>query len=48
MFEFEWDEAKRVWDRGADDKVMQASEEKLDTIASFVGERLLRAPILPV
>jgi hypothetical protein len=43
-----WDEAKRVWDRGADDKVMQASEEKLDSIASFVGERLLRAPILPV
>jgi hypothetical protein len=43
-----WDEAKRVWDRGADDKVMRASEEKLDVIASFVGERLLRAPVLPV
>jgi len=43
-----WDEAKRVWERGASDKVMQASAEKLDVIAAFVGERLLRAPVLPV
>jgi hypothetical protein len=43
-----WDEAKRVWECGADDKVMQASAEKLDAIAAFVGERLLRAPVLPV
>lgn len=43
-----WDEAKRVWDRGADDTVMQSSADKLDVIASFVGEQLLRAPVLPV
>jgi hypothetical protein len=43
-----WDEAKKVWHQGADDKVRQASEERLDSIAAFVGERLLRAPVLPV
>jgi hypothetical protein len=43
-----WDEAKRVWERGADDKVLRASEEKLDAIASLVGQGLLRIPVLPV
>jgi hypothetical protein len=43
-----WDEAKRVWERGADDKVLRASEEKLDAIASLVGQGLLRVPVLPV
>ena len=42
-----WDEAKRVWERGATPEVFAASERKLDAIATFIGERLLRTP-LPV
>jgi uncharacterized protein DUF5995 len=42
-----WDEAKRVWHRGATDDVVAASEARLDSIATFIGERLLRTP-LPV
>jgi hypothetical protein len=40
----------QLWrsDQGADDKVLQASEEKLDPIAALVGERLLRAPAPPI
>jgi hypothetical protein len=42
-----WDEAKRVWERGATPEVFAASERRLDAIATFIGERLLRTP-LPV
>jgi hypothetical protein len=42
-----WDEAKRVWGRGAGDEVMAASEARLDAISACIGERLLRTP-LPV
>jgi hypothetical protein len=42
-----WDEAERVWRRGAGPQVCAASEERLDAIATFIGERLLRTP-LPV
>ncbi|HYH29169.1 MAG TPA: DUF5995 family protein [Pseudonocardia sp.] len=42
-----WEEAQRVWERGATPEVCAASEERLDTIAAFIGERLLRTP-LPV
>jgi hypothetical protein len=42
-----WNEAERVWGQGATPEVCAASEERLDTIAAFIGERLLRTP-LPV
>ena len=42
-----WDEAKRVWRHGASPEACAASEERLDAVATFIGERLLRAP-LPV
>jgi hypothetical protein len=42
-----WDEAKRVWDMGGDSDHLRASEAKLDAIATFIGEQLIRAP-LPV
>jgi hypothetical protein len=42
-----WDEAKRVWDKGGDPDDVRASEVKLDAIATFIGEQLVRAP-LPV
>jgi hypothetical protein len=42
-----WNEAERVWRLGATPEVCTASEERLDAMAAFVGERLLRTP-LPV
>lgn len=42
-----WDEAKRVWDKGGDPEDVRASEAKLDAIATFIGETLVRTP-LPV
>jgi hypothetical protein len=42
-----WDEAKRVWERGATPEVCAESERRLDAVAAFIGERLLRTP-LPV
>jgi Family of unknown function (DUF5995) len=42
-----WDEAKRVWDKGGDAEDVRASEAKLDAIATFIGETLIRTP-LPV
>ena len=42
-----WNEAERVWGQGATPEVCAASEERLDVMAAFVGERLLRTP-LPV
>jgi hypothetical protein len=42
-----WDEAKRVWDADDREDARRQSEERLDAIATFVGERLLRTP-LPV
>ncbi|OZM81175.1 hypothetical protein CFP66_17515 [Pseudonocardia sp. MH-G8] len=42
-----WNEADRVWGLGATPEVCAASEERLDVMAAFVGERLLRNP-LPV
>ncbi len=42
-----WDEAKRVWDKGGDPDDVRTSEAKLDAIATFIGEQLIRAP-LPV
>lgn len=43
-----WDEAMKVWSRGAGDDVKAASNAKLDWIAAMLGEQLLRAPFLPV
>jgi Family of unknown function (DUF5995) len=40
-----WDEAKRVWARGATPEVFAASERRLDAIATFISERLLRTPL---
>jgi hypothetical protein len=42
-----WEEAQRVWKAGATSQVCAASEARLDAIATFIGERLLRTP-LPV
>ncbi len=42
-----WDEAKRVWEQGATPENCTASERRLDSIATFIGERLLSTP-LPV
>jgi Family of unknown function (DUF5995) len=42
-----WDEAKRVWEKGATAEVFAESEARLDSIASCISEHLLRTP-LPV
>jgi hypothetical protein len=42
-----WDEAKRVWAKGGDEEDVHESEAKLDAIATFIGETLIRTP-LPV
>jgi uncharacterized protein DUF5995 len=42
-----WDEAKRVWKAGASPEVCKASERRLDSMATFIGEGVLRLP-LPV
>jgi hypothetical protein len=42
-----WDEAKRVWAKGGDEEDVRESEAKLDAVATFIGETLIRTP-LPV
>jgi hypothetical protein len=43
-----WDEGKRVWDKGGGPDDVRESEMKLDAIATFIGEQLIRTPVLPV
>lgn len=43
-----WDEAKRVWDRGATPAAVRASERKLDWLAAVVGDKILDTPVLLV
>ncbi len=40
-----WDEAKRVWKAGASPEVCTASERRLDAMATFIGEGVLRLPL---
>jgi uncharacterized protein DUF5995 len=40
-----WDEAKRVWKAGASPEVCKASERRLDAMATFIGEGVLRSPL---
>jgi Family of unknown function (DUF5995) len=40
-----WDEAKRVWERGASPEECRASERRLDAIATFIGQGVLRSPL---
>lgn len=40
-----WDEARRVWGQGAGPDVVRASERRLDSVATFIGEGVLRAPL---
>jgi hypothetical protein len=42
-----WDEAKRVWAKGATPEACAESEARLDAIATCIGERMLYTP-LPV
>ncbi|OLT21732.1 hypothetical protein BJF78_34060 [Pseudonocardia sp. CNS-139] len=43
-----WDEARRVWAKGGDEEDVRESEAKLDAIATFIGETLVRTPVLPI
>lgn len=40
-----WDEAKRVWKQGASPEQCKASERRLDSLATFLGEGVLRLPL---
>ncbi|GAA0899782.1 DUF5995 family protein [Pseudonocardia zijingensis] len=40
-----WDEAKRVWRQGATPEICRASERRLDSIATLIGQGVLRAPL---
>jgi Family of unknown function (DUF5995) len=40
-----WDEAKRVWKAGATPEVCKASERRLDSLATFLAEGVLRLPL---
>jgi hypothetical protein len=40
-----WDEAKRVWKAGASPEVCKASERRLDSMATFIAEGVLRLPL---
>lgn len=40
-----WDEAKRVWKAGATPEACTASERRLDAMATFIGEGVLRSPL---
>ncbi|TQM44300.1 DUF5995 family protein [Pseudonocardia cypriaca] len=40
-----WDEAKRVWKAGASPEVCKASERRLDAMATFLSEGVLRLPL---
>jgi hypothetical protein len=40
-----WDEAKRVWEAGATPEVCKASERRLDSMATFFAEGVLRLPL---
>lgn len=40
-----WEEANRVWEQGATPEVCRLSERRLDSIATFIGQGLLRTPL---
>ena len=40
-----WKEAKRVWEAGASPEVCHASERRLDSMATLIGEGVLRSPL---
>ncbi|MCC2336378.1 DUF5995 family protein [Cellulomonas wangsupingiae] len=40
-----WQEAQDVWRQGATPEVCAASERRLDAIATFIGQGVLRAPL---
>ncbi|MBF0689406.1 MAG: hypothetical protein IR158_16780 [Cellulomonas sp.] len=40
-----WIEAKRVWAQGAGPQAVAESERRLDAIATFIGQGVLRAPL---
>jgi Family of unknown function (DUF5995) len=40
-----WEEAKRVWKAGASPEVCTASERRLDAMATFLAEGVLRLPV---
>jgi uncharacterized protein DUF5995 len=40
-----WDEAKGVWERGASPEECRASERRLDSMATLIGQGVLRTPL---
>jgi hypothetical protein len=40
-----WDEAKGVWERGASPEECKASERRLDSMATLIGQGVLHAPL---